>query len=117
AYDGFHALSQLLETRDFVEFKINTMNGHCTQSKGLALFPRKINGRYAMISRIDGENLYIMYSDQPHFWHEATLLRGPEEPWEVFQIGNCGSPIETPEGWLVLTHGVGPVRTYSIGVD
>jgi predicted GH43/DUF377 family glycosyl hydrolase len=116
AYDGTRTLSQLLETRDFKTFRVATLNGLYSQSKGMALFPRKVNGQYAMISRIDGENLYMMYSDRVHFWYEATMLRQPEQPWEFYQIGNCGSPIETEEGWLLLTHGVGPMRTYSVGV-
>lgn len=82
----------------------------------MALFPRKVNGKYAMLSRQDGENNYIMFSDNLHFWHEATLLQTPTEPWEFVQIGNCGSPIETEKGWLVITHGVGDMRQYSIGV-
>jgi predicted GH43/DUF377 family glycosyl hydrolase len=83
----------------------------------MALFPKKINGKYMMISRQDGENLYIMGSDNIHFWQDAKLLRRPEAAWEFIQIGNCGSPIETKNGWLLLTHGVGPMRKYSIGVD
>jgi len=116
AYDGYTTLSQLLETRDFRTFRVATLNGLYSQSKGMALFPRKVNGQYAMVSRVDGENLYMMYSDRIHFWYEATMLRQPERPWEFYQIGNCGSPIETDEGWLLLTHGVGPMRTYCIGV-
>ena len=81
----------------------------------MALFPRRIGGHYAMCSRIDGENLYIMYSDIVHFWETAELLQTPRLPWEFVQIGNCGSPLETPAGWLLLTHGVGPMRTYCIG--
>jgi predicted GH43/DUF377 family glycosyl hydrolase len=82
----------------------------------MALFPRKVNGQYAMLSRQDGENNYIMFSDNLHFWHTAKLIQKPEQPWEFVQIGNCGSPIETEKGWLVLTHGVGNMRQYSIGV-
>ena len=82
----------------------------------MALFPRQINGKYAMLSRQDGENNYIMFSDDLHFWNEGTLLQKPEQPWEFVQIGNCGSPIETDKGWLVITHGVGNMRQYSIGV-
>jgi predicted GH43/DUF377 family glycosyl hydrolase len=105
----------LLETRDFNNFKIRTLNGKAAQNKGMALFPKKINGKYMMISRQDGENLFIMSSDNLHFWHEAQLLKKPQYPWEFIQIGNCGSPIETEEGWLLLTHGVGPLRKYCIG--
>ena len=92
-----------------------TLNGEYAKDKGMALFPRRINGRYVMISRVDGENMYIMTSDNVHFWEEAERLQEPVEPWEFIQIGNCGSPIETPEGWLLLTHGVGPMRQYFIG--
>ncbi|MEZ6120027.1 MAG: hypothetical protein R3C28_26140 [Pirellulaceae bacterium] len=91
------------------------MNGACVQNKGMALFPRRVNGHYVMCSRIDGESLYIMYSDIPQFWESAELLRVPQHPWEFMQMGNCGSPLETPAGWLLLTHGVGPMRTHSIG--
>jgi predicted GH43/DUF377 family glycosyl hydrolase len=115
AYDGRVTIPQLLETRDFLRFKISTLNGREVQGKGMALFPRKVNGRYAMISRQDGENLYIMYSDDLHFWHTRLPLAKPTYAWEFVQIGNCGSPIETEAGWLVLSHGVGPMRKYSIG--
>ena len=81
----------------------------------MALFPRRIDGHYVMCSRVDGENLYIMYSDIVHFWETAELLQTPKYSWEFVQIGNCGSPLETPAGWLLLTHGVGPMRTYCIG--
>jgi predicted GH43/DUF377 family glycosyl hydrolase len=116
AYDRYHILTQILETEDFREFQVHTLNGKFAQSKGMALFPRRINGKYAMISRIDGENLYLMYSDNVHFWNEAQSLQIPRQYWELVQIGNCGSPIETEAGWLLLTHGVGPMRFYSIGV-
>ena len=115
AYDGQVVLPQVLETRDFVHFKISTLNGPEVQNKGMALFPRKINGRYAMLSRQDNENIYLMYSDLLHFWYTRQILLRPTYPWEFVQIGNCGSPIETEAGWLVLTHGVGPMRKYSIG--
>ena len=117
AYNGVQILPQLLETKDFVHFKAITLNGKMVQNKGMALFPRKINGLYFMISRQDGVNLHIMHSDHLHFWQEACVLRRPEYPWEFVQIGNCGSPIETKAGWLLLTHGVGPMRKYCIGVD
>jgi len=116
AYDRKRILTQVMETDDFSKFKIHTLNGKFAQSKGMAFFPRKVNGRYAMISRIDGENLFLMYSDNLHFWDNAERLRMPLEPWELTQVGNCGSPIETEAGWLLLTHGVGPLRCYSIGV-
>jgi len=115
AFDGHVLFPQILETKDFLEFRSSTLNGPEVQNKGMALFPRKINGRYAMISRQDNENLYLMYSDHPHFWHEKTLLLRPTFPWEFVQIGNCGSPLETEAGWLLLTHGVGHMRKYSIG--
>ena len=115
AYDGYRILPELIETNDFQKIGVHTLNGSKAQNKGLALFPRKINGHYVVCSRIDGENLYIMYSDIVHFWESAELLQTPKQPWEFVQIGNCGSPIETPEGWLLLTHGVGPMRTYCIG--
>ncbi len=115
AFDRQVTLSQLLETTDFVNFKIGTLNGPEVQNKGMALFPRRVQGHYAMISRQDNENLYLMYSDMLHFWYEKRLLLRPTYLWEFVQIGNCGSPIETEDGWLVLTHGVGPMRRYSIG--
>jgi predicted GH43/DUF377 family glycosyl hydrolase len=105
----------LIETNDFQRIGVHTLNGAKAQNKGLALFPRKVGGHYVMSSRIDGENLYIMYSDIVHFWESAELLQVPKQPWEFVQIGNCGSPLETAEGWLLLTHGVGPMRTYCIG--
>ncbi|MDQ8193433.1 glycoside hydrolase family 130 protein [Coraliomargarita sp. SDUM461004] len=115
AYNGHAFLPQLLATKNFCEFSINTLNGPEVQNKGMALFPRKINGRYAMISRQDNENVYLMYSNMLHFWYEKTLLLRPTFPWEYVQLGNCGSPIETSEGWLLLTHGVGFMRKYAIG--
>ena len=115
AYNGRSILPQLLETKDFLSFRSITLNGSAVQNKGLALFPRMIDGRYAMVSRQDGENLYLMYSDNLHFWHDAKLLRCPGAPWEGVNIGNCGSPIETEKGWLLITHGVGPMRKYCMG--
>ena len=115
AFDGHRVLPQLIETADFLKIGVHTLNGARAQNKGLALFPRRIGGHYVMCSRIDGENLYLMYSDIIHFWETAELLQTPERAWEFVQIGNCGSPLETPEGWLLLTHGVGPMRTYCIG--
>lgn len=115
AFDGFRVLPQLIETTDFRTIGIHTLNGARVQAKGMALFPRRIGGHYVMCARVDGENLYIMRSDMPHFWETAELLQTPQQPWEFVQIGNCGSPMETPEGWLLLTHGVGPMRTYAIG--
>ena len=115
AYDGQLVFPQLLETKDFTQFKISTLNGPEVANKGMALFPRKLGDSYAMLSRQDGENIYLMYSDQLHFWYEKRILMRPTYPWEFVQIGNCGSPIETEAGWLVLTHGVGPMRRYTIG--
>lgn len=115
AYNGFDILPMLLETKDFVSFTIRTLNGKAVQNKGMALFPRKINGRYMMISRQDGENLFIMSSNNIHFWHEAEILQRPKYTWEFVQIGNCGSPLETEAGWILLTHGVGAMRKYCIG--
>lgn len=115
AYNGMCILPHLLETKDFINFNIITLNGKAVQNKGMALFPRKINGKYVMLSRLDGENNYIMFSDHLHFWHEAKMIQQPVMPWEFIQVGNCGSPLETNEGWLVLTHGVGAMRQYAIG--
>jgi predicted GH43/DUF377 family glycosyl hydrolase len=114
AYNGITILPQLIETKDFITFNILTLNGKAVQNKGMALFPRKINGRYVMLSRQDGENNHIMFSDNIHFWQKSQIIQEPEYPWEFFQIGNCGSPLETDKGWLVLTHGVGPMRQYCI---
>ena len=115
AFNGYRVLPQLMQTADFRSISIHTLNGACAQNKGMALFPRRINGHYCMCSRIDGENLYIMYSDIIQFWETAELLQAPKHPWEFTQVGNCGSPLETTEGWLLLTHGVGPMRRYCIG--
>ncbi len=115
AFDGAVTFPQLVETRDFLKFRISTLNGPEVKNKGMALFPRKIGGNYAMVSRQDGENMYLMYSDMLHFWYSKIPLLKPTYPWEFVQLGNCGSPIETDAGWLVLTHGVGPMRKYAIG--
>jgi predicted GH43/DUF377 family glycosyl hydrolase len=115
AYNGMRVLPQLIETSDFRHFKINTLNGKCVQNKGMALFPRKVGGHFMMASRLDGENIYLLASDNIHFWNEAKLLYAPKYPWEFVQVGNCGSPIETEAGWLLLTHGVGPMRQYWLG--
>jgi predicted GH43/DUF377 family glycosyl hydrolase len=115
AYDGHDILPQLIVTPDFLHFRVRTLNGACVQNKGMALFPRRIGGRFAMLSRHDGESLYFMTSDNVRFWNEAEELRIPYHPWEFVQIGNCGSPIETEAGWLMLTHGVGPMRRYAVG--
>ena len=115
AYDGKMVLPQFIETPDFLHFKFITLNGSAVQNKGMALFPRKINGLYAMLGRQDYENIYLMFSDHLHFWNSAQLVLKPKFPWEFIQLGNCGSPIETEAGWLVLSHGVGAMRKYCIG--
>ena len=111
AFDGKVILPQILETDDFLRFQISTLNGPEVRNKGFALFPRKVRGLYAMLSRQDNENIYLMYSDMLHFWYTKELIAKPTYPWEYVQLGNCGSPIETEAGWLVLTHGVGPMRS------
>ncbi len=115
AYDGFQILPQLIETPDFSEFRVATLNGSAAQNKGMALFPRRVGGKYLMLSRKDRENLHLAASDEVRFWNESREFRHPTRSWELLQIGNCGSPIETGEGWLVITHGVGAMRRYSIG--
>ena len=115
AYDGRNVLPQLFTTEDFRHFKFATLNGPGVRNKGMALFPRKIDGRFVMLSRQDGENIFLMYSDNVHFWDEARLLLSPVQPWEFIKTGNCGCPIETEAGWLVLSHGVGPMRKYCLG--
>jgi len=115
AYDGKVVVPELVETSDFLLFRFITLNGPAAQNKGMALFPRKINGHFAMLSRQDNENIYLMFSDNVHFWNKSQVLLKPEFPWELVQLGNCGSPIETDAGWLVLSHGVGPMRKYCIG--
>jgi predicted GH43/DUF377 family glycosyl hydrolase len=115
AYNGHAILPQLIETQDFLHFRVLTLNGTAVQNKGMALFPRRIDGNYAMLSRQDDENLFIMFSDNPHYWSDPQVLLRPAEVWESVKIGNCGSPIETEAGWLVITHGVGPMRKYCIG--
>ena len=115
AYDGFEIFPQLIETDDFVTFAVSTLNGSAAQNKGMALFPRRIGGMHVMLSRKDRENLYLATSSDIHFWNDATELHRPHDTWELLQIGNCGSPLETEAGWLVLTHGVGPMRQYTIG--
>jgi predicted GH43/DUF377 family glycosyl hydrolase len=115
AYDGRVVMPELVETSNFLCFRFITLNGPAAQNKGMALFPRKINGLYAMLSRQDNENIYLMFSDNVHFWNEHQILLKPAFPWELVQLGNCGSPIETDAGWLVLSHGVGPMRKYCIG--
>ncbi len=115
AYSGKAIRSELLETTDFISFRMSPLRGAATQNKGMALFPRKLDGKYAMIGRNDNENLYLIYSDDLFSWDGGLAILKPQFPWEFVQIGNCGSPIELDNGWLLLTHGVGPVRKYSIG--
>ncbi|AOO80560.1 glycoside hydrolase family 130 protein [Bosea vaviloviae] len=116
AYNGRGIRSELIETSDFLSFRMSPLRGSAAVNKGMALFPRKINGRYAMIARQDSENLYLIYSDDLLTWESGGVaLLKPQFPWEFIQIGTCGSPIELDEGWLLLTHGVGPVRKYAIG--
>jgi len=115
AYSGRAICSELLETADFRSFRMTPLGGSATRNKGMALFPRKIDGRYAMIGRQDNENLYLIYSDDLYTWDGGHSILQPEYPWEFVQIGNCGSPVELDDCWLLLTHGVGPVRKYSIG--
>ena len=117
AYDGVSILPKLLETKDFYHFKCSPLHGELAYNKGMALFPRKINGKYAMLCRTDGVNNYLAYSDNIKVWREAKLIQEPKYPWEMIQVGNCGSPIETGEGWLVITHGVGPMREYALGAS
>jgi predicted GH43/DUF377 family glycosyl hydrolase len=117
AYDGHTILPKMLETSDFYHFKISPLHGEIAVNKGMALFPRKIKGKYVMLCRLDGHNNYIAFSDQLTVWREAKLLQQPKYPWELIQIGNCGSPIETEAGWLVITHGVGPMREYVLGAS
>jgi len=117
AYDGALIMPKLLQTTDFYTFKMMPLYGEGAQNKNLALFPRKINGKYAMISRIDGCNNYIMYSDKINIWEKPVMLQQPKFTWEFIQIGNCGSPIETEDGWIVITHGVGPMRRYVLGAS
>jgi predicted GH43/DUF377 family glycosyl hydrolase len=114
AYDGKHIRSQLIETRDFEVFTVRALYGNAISDKGMALFPEKINGQYVMIARQGGERINIMYSDNLYFWDDYQLLMEPEYAWELVQSGNCGSPVKTDCGWLLLTHGVGVLRTYVI---
>ena len=115
AYNGRAIRSELIATHDFLSFQMSPLRGTAAKNKGMALFPRRIGGQYAMIARQDNENLYLIYSDDLYSWNGGVAILKPQFPWEFVQIGNCGSPIELDEGWLMLTHGVGPVRRYSIG--
>lgn len=115
AYNGSRIFPQIFETTRFETIQIHTLSGKYAQNKGMALFPRRIDGYYVMVSRLDNENIFLMRSNNVRFWNNATVIQTPTYPWEIVQLGNCGSPIETPAGWLLLTHGVGPMRRYSIG--
>jgi len=117
AFDGALIMPKLLQTTDFYTFKMMPLYGAGAQNKNLALFPRKINDKFAMISRIDGCNNYIMYSDKINIWEKPILLQQPKYTWEFIQIGNCGSPIETEHGWIIITHGVGAMRRYALGAS
>ncbi len=115
AFDGYRILPQLIETQDFVSFRMSTLNGRAAVNKGIALFPRKIDGCFVALARLDNENNHLIRSENVRFWHESDTLQTPETPWELTQLGNCGSPLETEAGWLVITHGVGPFRQYVLG--
>jgi predicted GH43/DUF377 family glycosyl hydrolase len=115
AFDGHQILPQLIETPDFAEFRIATMSGRVAHNKGMAIFPRRIGGRYVALGRHDNVNNFIMTSNDIRVWRDAVVIQEPERPWELMQLGNCGSPIETEAGWLVVTHGVGPFRRYTLG--
>jgi predicted GH43/DUF377 family glycosyl hydrolase len=115
AYNGVRTLPTMIQTRDFKRIEVHSLNGSGAANKGMAMFPRKVGGQFVMCSRIDGESLYLSFSDSEYFWNSAIRLATPRFPWEFVQIGNCGSPLETEAGWLLLTHGVGPMRSYAIG--
>lgn len=115
AFDGVNMHPMLLETPDFRTFHVSTLTGRYVRNKGMALFPRRVDDYYLMLARHDGENLYLLRSKNLYVWNISELIHAPQERWELLQVGNCGSPLETDDGWLVLTHGVGPVREYSIG--
>ena len=114
AYDGKQIRTQLIETKDFKQYKVRTLNGPAVSDKGMALFPEKVNGKYVMISRQGGENINIMFSDDLYCWEKFHVLMEPRYTWEFVQLGNCGSPVRTEKGWLLLTHGVGAMRKYVI---
>jgi len=115
AFDGHQILPQLLETGDFMDFRVTTLGGTAARNKGIAIFPRRIDGRYVALGRFDNVNNYLMTSDDIRVWSDVTVVQQPEQPWELMQLGNCGSPLETEAGWLVITHGVGPLRRYTLG--
>ena len=115
AFNGSAIIPQLIETRDFIHFTVSSLHGTAAKNKGMAIFPEKVEGKFAMLSRLDNENIYVVFSEDIKQWENPALIAIPHEDWELVQLGNCGSPIKTEEGWLVLTHGVGPVRTYYLG--
>jgi len=115
AFDGYQILPQLIETADFRTFSVATLNGEAARNKGMAIFPRMIDGRYVALSRQDNESNFVVFSDDVRHWYEPHRIQEPERPWELMQLGNCGSPLETDAGWLVITHGVGPLRRYTLG--
>ena len=117
AYDGIKIRPVIIETGDFISFRVRTLYGHAASNKGMALFPEKINGQYAMIGRQDGENISLMYSNDLYRWDTYKVIQKPERDWELTQLGNCGSPLKTPSGWLLLTHAVGPMRKYVISAS
>ena len=116
AYNGRTIWPQLIETEDFRHFCIRPLYGKAASDKGMALFPEKIKGKYAMIGRQGGRSLSFMYSDDIYRWDEYQLLQAPQRNWEMLQMGNCGSPVKTPHGWLLLTHAVGPMRKYVLSL-
>src|SRR5690606_23013723 len=115
AFDGHQILPQLLETSDFAEFRVTTLSGRAARNKGIAVFPRRIGGQFVALGRLDNTSNYVMSSYDVRVWQTARVIQEPERPWELMQLGNCGSPIETEAGWLVLTRGVGAFRTYALG--
>ena len=115
AFNGFQILPQLIETSDFRSFRIATLSGECAQNKGIALFPRKLGGEFVALGRHDNVNNFLMTSTDVRIWRETELIQEPSRPWELMQLGNCGSPLETEAGWLVITHGVGAFRRYALG--
>ena len=115
AFDGHQILPQLLETQDFTAFRVSTLTGRAAHNKGMAIFPRRIDGQFVALGRQDNVNNFVMTSSNIRVWRDATVIQEPERPWELMQLGNCGSPLETDDGWLVITHGVGPMRSYALG--
>ncbi len=115
AYDGHKISPQLILTDDFIHFKARSMYGSAVSDKGMGLFPEKINGKYVMIGRQGGENITIMYSDDLYIWDDYKIIMTPQDTWGYVQLGNCGSPLKTKHGWLLITHAVGPMRKYVLG--